>query len=258
MNVQIQNISGGYGKKMICKNISFAINKGEVVCVVGPNGSGKTTLIKLILGLIKKANGEVVINNRALDTYSVRDAAKLIAYVPQQHSLQFSLSVFDVVLMGRTSYIPSFSFPSYNDEAYALTILETLQLSSIASMPFNTLSGGQKQMVLIARALCQNPQILVMDEPTSSLDYYNQSLVIKTIQNLSKQGFSILVTSHNLSQPFLYAHQALLLKEGSSYAFGKIRDVITKESLTQIFGIDMDVLSTNDSNGLTRTFCVPL
>ncbi len=258
MSMVVKNITGGYGKSIVCNNISFQLQKGDVVCVVGPNGSGKTTLIKLILTLLKKSSGEVLINNQAIDTYSTKNLAKTIAYVPQQHSVQFSLSVLDIVIMGRTSYIPTFSLPKSEDEKKAFEALEKLGIQDLAHAQYNELSGGQKQMVLIARAICQEPQILVMDEPTSSLDYYNQTRVITTIQTLSKNDFSILVTSHNLSQPFQYANKVLMLKKGSAFAFGKTEDIITKHNLSEVYELEMDVVSAIDSKGTKRTFCIPL
>ncbi len=256
--LEVQSLSGGYGKKIICKDVSFTLKYGETLCIVGPNGSGKTTLIKLVLNLLKKTNGDIQVDAKSIATYSTNECAKILAYVPQQHSIAFSLTVFEMVLMGRTSYVPNFSIPSKLDEEYVLTILEQLSLQHLAYENYDTLSGGQKQMVLIARALCQESKILIMDEPTASLDYYNQSIVIKTIQELSKQGYSIIVTSHNLSQPFLYAHNSLVLKKGEVYAFGNTQDVLTKEILTNVYELNMDVIHTTDSNGNKRTFCIPL
>ncbi len=257
MILQVKNLSGGYGKKIICKNISFNIEKKDVVCIVGPNGSGKTTLIKLILSLLKKTNGNVYVNNQETSQLTSRERAKIIAYVPQQHSLQFSLSVFDVVLMGRTSHIPGFASPSQEDENFVKKCLEELKLQHLASELYDTLSSGQKQMVLIARALCQKPQILIMDEPTANLDYYNQSIVIKTIQSLSKQGYSILITSHDLNQPFLYANKVAMLKKGLLHIFDTTEKALTKENLEAVYELSMDVISAKDRNGLIRKICVP-
>ncbi len=256
--LEVQSLSGGYGKKVICKDVSFSLAYGETLCIVGPNGSGKTTLIKLVLNLLKKISGDIQVDSTSLSKYTTKDCAKVLAYVPQQHTISFSLTVFEMVLMGRTSYVPSFSVPSKFDEEYVHTILDKLSIQHLAYENYDTLSGGQKQMVLIARALCQESKILIMDEPTSSLDYYNQSIVIKTIQDLSRQGYSIIVTSHNLSQPFLYAHNSLVLKKGTVHAFGKTENVLTKEILTQVYELDMDVIHTTDSNGNKRTFCIPL
>ncbi len=258
MSLHVKSLSGGYGKRTICRDISFEMQAKEVVCIVGPNGSGKTTLIKLILGLLHKTEGDIQLNKESINTFNTTEMAKHFAYVPQQHTVQFSLTVFEMVLMGRTNYIQGFSQPKVEDEKQAYDALKELHISHLKNQFYNTLSSGQKQMVLIARALCQKANILVMDEPTSNLDYYNQSLVIHTIQQLSKKGYSILITSHNLSQPFLYAHKTLILKKGTAFAFGNIKDVITNSNLTNAYELEMEVVSTKDSKGKERFFCVPV
>ncbi len=258
MSLHVKNISGGYGKKIVCNNISFSMKKGDVTCIVGPNGAGKTTLIKLILGLLKNSSGDILLEDDSIVKYEEREKAKIIAYVPQHHTMQFSLTAFEMVLMGRTSYIPALSFPKKNDELLANEALKKLHIDHLANASYDTLSGGQKQMVLIARALCQSPRILVMDEPTSNLDYYNQTLVINTIKKLATNGLSILITSHNLSQPFLYANNTLILQKGKAFAFGKTQEVLTPQNLTSVYELPMDVITAQDSNGNSRYFCVPL
>ncbi len=258
MSIQVKTLSGGYGDTLVCSNISFSIEKGEVLSIVGPNGSGKTTLIKLILGLLKKNSGEIVINNQSVVKYSTKELAKHLAYVPQQHTVPFSLTVFEMVIMGRTSFIPLFSKPSKKDEQIVFETLEKLGIRHIAHESYDTLSGGQKQMVLIARSLCQQPDILIMDEPTSNLDFHNQTRVIQTIKNLANQGFSVIVTSHNLNQPFQYAHKTLIIKDGKTFAFGKTHSVITKENLSSVYELEMDVIVAKDSKGSNRSFCIPV
>ncbi len=258
MSLHVKNIHGGYGKSIICKHISFEIQDGEVLCIVGPNGSGKTTLIKLILGLLEKKEGTIAIDSLPLENYSLSSFAKCIAYVPQQQSVTFSLTVFDMVLMGRTSYLSSFSLPKKEDEDIALHALKQLGLQHLKDEYYDSLSTGQKQMILIARSLCQMPRILIMDEPTSNLDYQNQSRIIHAIQSLSRQGFSIIVTSHNLNQPFLYAHKVLMLKNGETYAMGETSSVLTKQNLSNVYDLEMDIIKAKDSKGQTRTFCIPV
>ncbi len=256
MKLRIDTLSGGYDKKEVCKSISFTLDNGEVLALVGANGSGKTSLIKLILGIIKKTSGTIYINGRENTSYSKQEISTLLAYIPQQNTISFPITVLDMVLMGRSAHIKGFSMPSEKDIVYAQNTLKKLHMEHLENEYYDSLSSGWKQMVLIARALCQNAQILLMDEPTASLDYYNQHLVISTIKELSEQGYSILVSSHDLNHPFIYADKSLILKHGKAIAFGKTAEILTSINLSAAYGLPIELVTTRDSTNTLRTICV--
>ncbi len=257
MSIQIKKLCGGYNNKDVCSSISFCLREGEITALVGPNGSGKTTLLKLILGLLKKTDGSIIIDNKDSSEYSQREYSKILAYIPQYYSIEFSVSVLDMVVMGRNNSIQGFSMPKPEDIMYARNVLKKLRMDHLENEYYESLSGGWKQMVLIARAVCQNARVLVMDEPTSSLDYFNQSLVIDTIGELSKNGYSILISSHDLNQPNYYAHKTIILKDGKTLAYGFTNEILTQENLSKAYGVDIEVLTTKDNKNANRTFFLP-
>lgn len=253
--LQVKNISGGYGKKIICKNISFSISNGETLCVIGPNGSGKSTLIKLILGLLKNENGEILLENKNIAKLKPKEIAKIMAYVPQQYDTSIPMRVIDMVILGRASYINHFSMPTKEDEKIAFESLKMLDIDNLADKHYDTLSGGYKQLVLIARALCQKPKILIMDEPTASLDYANQQIVLKTIKKLAEKKYAIIFSSHNIDQAFACANSVLLLKNGELLGFGNPVEIITQKNLENAYNIPIEVIQTTDSHFNKRIFC---
>ncbi len=258
MTFEIKNLSGGYGKKKVCSNISCDLQIGDVLCVLGPNGCGKSTFFKLILGLIKKTNGDILYENQSIFALNEREVAKIIAYIPQEHTPSFNFTVLDVVLFGRTSYYKNFGGPTKNDVEIARNSLEKLNILHLENEYYTMLSGGQRQMILIARALCQDAKILILDEPTANLDYANSQKVLKIILKLAKMGYIIILSTHSPEQPFLCANKVLLMNSGEVFAYGKPFDVLNSENLKEIYKIDIDIVNTIDRNGNSQTLCFPV
>jgi iron complex transport system ATP-binding protein len=258
MNLEIKDIASGYGRKTIIKDITFEVSTGEALCLLGPNGVGKTTLFKTILGFIKPKKGSILLNGTSIFDYSSKDLAKLIGYVPQAHNPPFPFKVIDVVLMGRTAYLNNFSSPSKKDCQIAEEAMETLNITYLKDKIYTEISGGEKQLVLIARALAQEPKILIMDEPTSNLDYGNQIRVLEHINKLVKNGLGLIMTSHFPNHVFLCASKVVVIKNGRLFSKGKPEEVLTENNLTYIYGVDTKIIDVSVSKNQTSSFCVPL
>ncbi|MDO4438468.1 MAG: ABC transporter ATP-binding protein [Eubacteriales bacterium] len=258
MLLEVNNVSGGYGHKKIIKNVSCKADKGEILCLLGPNGCGKTTLFRMILGILPLSSGNIMLDGKDLSSLSQRERANLIAYIPQSHTPSFSYSVLDVVLMGRAAFISSLKTPGSKDMEAAKNALNLLHILHLADRKYTDLSGGQRQLVLIARAICQSSKILVLDEPAASLDYANQQLLINVISDLAKKGFCIIMSTHSPEHPASIGDKTLLLKEGQVAAFGSSDEVITNDNLKMVYGIEIDVVNVTDRYGNKRTICLPV
>lgn len=256
MIFKIENLSGGYGKKEICKHISCNLNHGEILCILGQNGCGKSTFFKLILSIIKKSTGEIFFENKPITSLNEREKAKIIAYIPQQHNPLFDFSVLDVVLFGRTSYFKNFGSPLQYDIDFARESLKKLGILHLENENYTRLSGGQRQLVLIARAIAQDAKILILDEPTANLDYANAINVINIIKNLALQGYIIIMASHKIDEVFECGDKVVLMKNGEIFLQGKTKDVLTSKNLFEIYQTKMEVIEILDSNQRKHTVCV--
>lgn len=258
MGFTISHLSGGYGRGDVCKDITCSVEHGDILCVLGPNGCGKSTLFKLILGVLKKSTGDITLNGQSLCGLSDRDLARKVAYIPQQHTPTFSFTVLEMVLMGRTSHFGAFSMPNPSDTAQAMEALKRLDIAHLAQSNYMLLSGGQQQLVLIARAICQKSCVLIMDEPAANLDYANAQKVMSIIQSIAQDGYIVILSTHSPEQPFSWGSKVLLMKEGQGYAFGTPHAVLTVDTLHAVYGIHMDIVHVQDRNGNPRTLCLPL
>ena len=197
MNIEGRDLTIGYPDHTVGRGLDVALSTGEVLALLGPNGGGKTTLLKTLLGLLKPKAGEVRLGDKPLDEYTVRERARVIAYVPQVHIGTFAFTVETVVLMGRTAHGNLFSRPTTHDRTVAHSVLERFGISGLANRPYTMISGGERQLVLLARALAQEPRFIVLDEPTASLDFGNQGKVMNEIRALAKSGHGVLFTTHD-------------------------------------------------------------
>jgi iron complex transport system ATP-binding protein len=197
VKLSVQNAGFGYNEgELIWKNVSFDVNEGECLCILGANGCGKTTLFNCINGSYPLTTGEVFVNGKNIKEYTITNLARTMGIVFQEHSAPFPYSSLEVVRMGRTPHLGLFGKPSSRDTELAYSIMEKMGISHLANKRYTHISGGERQLVLIARTLCQEPEIILLDEPTSHLDFKNQALVLKTIKNLSDSGMTIVMNSH--------------------------------------------------------------
>ena len=254
--VDVKNISFSYDKDSpaVFENISFSIEKGDVLCVLGPNGTGKTTLIKCINGLHKVNEGEVYLNGSSIQTLSFKDISRMVGYIPQGHVPSFPFTVFDVVLMGRSPYVNITASPKERDREIARNALETLGIEDLKDKPYTNLSGGERQLVFLARVLAQEPDLLILDEPTNHLDFGNQIKLLEIIEQLSKLGLAVIMSSHYPDHAFLAASKVAIMKDKGFIYFGTPDDVLSEENLKKAYGIDVKLMELDDG----RKICVPL
>ena len=258
MLLEIQDLYGGYGARDVVRGVRCQADAGDILCLLGPNGCGKTTLFRLVLGALPIRRGSVRIDGREVSSLPPRALANLAAYIPQSHRPVFAYTVLEVVTMGRASHFSAFEAPGTVDRDAAFAALEKLHAAHLASCNYAALSGGQRQLVLIARAICQNARVFLMDEPAASLDYANHQLLMDVVRELAGQGYCVLLSTHGPEDPVSVADKALLLREGQAVAFGKAKEVITPQALEAVYGMEMDVLTVHDRYGAERTICLPV
>ena len=240
--LEARNLAFGFPGRTVGREVSFSLAAGEVVCVLGPNGGGKTTLFRTLLGLLAPHGGSISLDGHALETLSRKEIARRVGYVPQGQAGGFAYTVLEVVLMGRTAHLGAFAAPGERDRRVALGALETLGIGHLAARPVTEVSGGERQLALIARSLAQEPRLLVMDEPTASLDFGNQVRVLQSVSSLADAGISILFASHDPDHAFLAAHRALLLAEGRAIALGAPAEVIRPDTLERLYQVKVSVV----------------
>jgi len=240
--LQVDKLTFGFPGRTIGRDVSFTLAAGEAMCVLGPNGGGKTTLFRTILGLLQPHGGTIQLGGISLESLSRREIAQRIGYVPQGHSAYFAFTVRDFVLMGRTAHLGVFSVPGREDVELAERVLESLGIAHLAGRAVTEVSGGERQLALVARALAQEPATLVLDEPTASLDFGNQVRVLEKILALAAGGISILFATHDPDHAFLTSQRVLLLAEGRALEIGAPAEVIRPDSLQRLYGVSVEVL----------------
>jgi iron complex transport system ATP-binding protein len=233
----------GYSERTVGRDLNVRLKIGEVLALLGPNGSGKTTLLKTLLGLLPPKGGEVWLAERPLYSYASRERAQLLAYVPQSHHATFAFSVETIVLMGRTAHGGLFSRPSRRDREVTAQVLDRFGIAHLAERPYTMISGGERQLVLLARALAQEPQFVVLDEPTASLDFGNQGKVMAEIRALAQSGHGVLFTTHDPNHAMRVAHRAFLMREGMRLAEGPIEAVLKRDQLEELYRAPVEEVS---------------
>lgn len=258
MLLEIDNVRGGYGNGDIVKGVSCCADHGDILCLVGPNGCGKTTLFRLMLGSIPISGGTIRIDGHDTRDLTPKQLANLIAYIPQYHTPIFDYTVLDVVVMGRASHFSSFDTPKAADREAAFAALEKVNALHLANKKYTALSGGQRQLILIARAICQAAKVFVMDEPAANLDYANHQLLMEVITDLARKGYCVVMSTHSPEHPVSIGSKVLLMKSGTVAGFGPPKQVITPENLEAVYDIEMDVVTVHDRYGVERTICLPV
>jgi iron complex transport system ATP-binding protein len=257
MILELRDLQCGYGRRAVLSNVDLTVAAGENLCLLGPNGVGKTTLFRTILGAIPPMGGDVRIDGKSISGQSRRQRARQMAYVPQAHTAPFPFHVMDVVLTGRTAHISLTSAPSHHDEEVALGALERMGVADLADRPYTELSGGERQLVLIARALAQEPRVLIMDEPSSHLDFGNQARLLSLIKSLvHERDLAVLMSSHFPNHAFACASRVGLVKGGRLVAVGAPVDVLTEASLEDIYGVKVRILEGDPETDPFLKVCV--
>ncbi len=251
--LRIENIHFSYGKDEVLKSVTLSLN-ASMNCLLGPNGSGKSTLLKIITGILPPRCGTIRTEKVDILNLSPRERSKMISYVPQEFSINFPYKVSDVVLMGRNPYINLLEGPKTDDEKIVLHYLRLLNIENLKDKPFTHLSGGQKRMVLIARGLAQEGKIMLFDEPTMSLDFKNQLLVLTVIEKISKKfNKCVLLSLHDPNLALLFCDELFLLKGGKIIREGIPNKTITEESMMELYNLKTLLVSTSNE----RSFVVP-
>ena len=254
MSIEVKDLSFSYGNRPVLHNISFCVGKGEFLSILGPNGVGKSTLFRCVLGLLSGYTGSVLVDGVDTRTLGVREAAKHIAYIPQSSRSIFNYSVFDIVLMGRTSGLTTFRSPGKADKEICRWAMEKVGITHLTDRCFHRLSGGEQQLVLIARALVQKAPILMLDEPTANLDFGNQMLVLEQARSLAKEGYTVIQTTHHPEQSYMFSDRILAIQKGRVLTEGKPKDVLTRGTMEALYGVDVDIVSLYEDRA---RICIP-
>jgi predicted ABC transporter, ATPase component len=258
MELTLKHVTCGYGTTPILKDVSLTLRQGEIVCILGPNGIGKTTIFRSVLGFLKLLEGEVLLDGVPRDRMRARDFAKCVGYVPQSHEPPFPYSVPDVVVMGRAAHLRPFEAPGLEEYRIVDQVLNMLEISYLREKTYTQISGGERQMVLIARALAQNSSLLVMDEPTANLDFGNQIHVLQSIKKLTASGLGVLMTTHNPDHAFLCCDRVILLTKDKQVLEGTVDEIVTEENLRKAYGVEVRITTTVTETGEKIRSCVPL
>ncbi|MBQ1290547.1 MAG: ABC transporter ATP-binding protein [Lachnospiraceae bacterium] len=244
MKLQIENLSYTYQSSPILKDLSFEAQSGDFISVIGPNGAGKSTLFRCILNFLPDYSGAIRLDGRNTKEISPRELSSCISYIPQIHRPTFGYSVLDTVLMGMAGRIAVFSKPGPSEIREAEQALDKMGVLRLKERDFARLSGGEQQLVLIARAIAQKAQILIMDEPTSALDYGNQYRVLGQIRELSEQGYLVLFSTHHPQQALQFSTGVLALKKGMPALQGAPEEILTPGLIRELYGIDAEFFAT--------------
>lgn len=242
MSIKVENLSISYGKKNVVKDVSFEVKDGEIVCIIGPNGSGKSTILKAISRCIKPIEGRVLLDGVDIRKISTKDTAKKIAILPQIKSAPPDIKVKELISYGRYPHIKFGKGLKNNDKEIISWAIEKIGLFDMKERAVETLSGGERQRAWIAMTLCQKPQILIMDEPTTYLDIQYQIETLELIRELNKKlKITIIMVLHDLNQAARYADRVLVINKGRLWAFGKSKDVLDKRLFKDVFNINVDI-----------------
>ncbi|WP_431222506.1 ABC transporter ATP-binding protein [Serratia sp. L9] len=242
--VSFSNVALGYHRHPVLQNISFGLQQGEICCLLGVNGSGKTTLLRTLLGLMPAISGEILLYGKPLVQWSASALAQRVAYVPQAHDGPFAFSVLDMITLGRSAHLGLFSSPAKRDRQLARDTLETLGIAHLEQRLFPTLSGGERQLVLIARALVQQPRVLVMDEPAASLDFGHQITLLNRIRQLKVAGMTLLMSTHHPMHAKAIADRVITLRPEEGAKQGTPEEMLSSASLSGLYHVSEQEIET--------------
>lgn len=248
--MDFEEVTFGYQPKKppVIQNLTLNLRAGSVTAILGPNGAGKTTLINLALGWFKPWQGKIHLAGKHLSDYSRHELGHWMALVPQGEHIPFEYSVLEYVLLGRAPHLPSLAMPKERDYSIAFQALEESGIANLYDHSVQALSGGERQLVLVARALAQQPRLLLLDEPTAHLDLHNKSRLIRVMQELRAQGITILMTTHEPELALAVADEVVLMEMGRVLAYGAIDETLTAENLSRVYQIPIRIVPIEGKN----------
>jgi iron complex transport system ATP-binding protein len=251
--LDIRNLNFSYGKNPVLKEINFLARAGEFISIIGPNGAGKSTLIKMMDGILNAESSNIFLNEVQISSFSRKELARKIAYLPQESNFAFSFTVRDVVMMGRFPYLRGFLAYSAEDLHIVREMMDLMEIGQFAERNFNELSGGEKQRVLIASALAQQPKIILLDEPTSALDLHHQIAIYHILKKLQQeQDLTIIVVTHDINLAAQYCDRITLMGNGMIIRDGEPKNVLQFNLLQETFGVKVYI----DINPLTDSLYI--
>lgn len=252
--LEVSHISYGYKNSLpIIKDISFSIGRGELFAILGPNGAGKSTLLNCIAGLFQPTNGHVLLDGEDISKISPKKNAQKVAYVPQNSTNIYGYSVRDYIAMGRAPHLGIFLMPNKDDYKIVDEAIEMLGINNFCDKSYTNISGGQRQLANIARAIVQQPELIIFDEPTSALDYGNQLKIMRIVKQLSENGYSVIMTTHNPDHPILLDGHVGILNSNGHMKIGSIKEIMKEDSLSEIYKTKLRLIHIEE---LDRTVCV--
>ena len=258
MKLEARDVQCGWEEgKPTQRYVSFSVENGEVCCILGSNGCGKSTLLKTMLGLVPRQAGSILLDGKDIEKCSPKERARQLAYVSQAHQPPFAYRVRDVVLLGRTARLGSQS-PKAEDYYVADNALSDMGVYHLRNALYTDISGGELQLVMIARAIAQQPQIVVLDEPTAALDYGNAMRVIGKLRELAEKGYGVLLTTHSPDHAFMLDSNVLLLQKKKPMQFGRAVDIITEQNMRSAYGVDVETKEFISRDGEVVRMCAPV
>lgn len=252
--LEVNKITYGYKNSLpIIKDISFSIDKGELFTILGPNGAGKSTLLNCIAGLFQPINGQILLEGEDIGKLSPKRRAQKIAYVPQYSANVYGYAVRDYIAMGRAPHLGMFFMPNEEDYKIVDEVIELLGINHFCNKSYSNISGGQRQLAGIARAIVQQPELIIFDEPTSALDYGNQLKIMTIIKKLSKNGYSVIMTTHNPDHPILLGGYVGILNTDGNIKIGSVEQIMKEDILNEVYKTELKLVYVKE---IERMVCV--
>lgn len=248
MILEVKNLSFQYhNSPAIFQDVNFTVNHGEVLSILGANGAGKSTLLNCLANLHRPHTGKILLNGRPMDQMNKRDIAHVIGYVPQIHTPAYAYTVLEFTVMGRTPYIGAFASPGTRDYKIAEEALERMNIAHLCNKAYTEISGGERQQVTIARAITQQPRLILLDEPTAHLDYGNQYRVVKIIRELADEGYAVIVTTHNPDHAIILNGKTAILDSMGKLNIGPAEETLNADTLSSLYGLSIKTVYDKDA-----------